>query len=46
MKDIIFQMPKNVEIGFYKSNEIATLIKEMGFKRVLIPLYLDSTSNN
>ena len=36
MKNIIFQMPKKVEIGFYKSNEIATLIKEMGLKRVLI----------
>ena len=36
MKNIIFQMPKKVEIGFYKSNKIATLIKEMGLKRVLI----------
>jgi len=36
MKDIIFQMPKKVEIGFSKSNEIASLIKEMGSKRVLI----------
>jgi alcohol dehydrogenase class IV len=36
MKNIIFQMPKKVEIGFSKSNEIAFLIKEMGLKRVLI----------
>jgi len=36
MKDIIFQMPKKVEIGFSKSNEIASLIEEMGLKRVLI----------
>lgn len=36
MKDIIFQMPKKVEIGFSKSNEIASLIEKMGSKRVLI----------
>ena len=34
MKNIIFQMPKKVEIGFYESNGIATLIKEMGLKRL------------
>lgn len=36
MKNVIFQMPKKVVIGFSKSNKTASIIEEMGLKRVLI----------
>lgn len=36
MKNIIFQIPKKVVIGFSKSNETTSIIEEMGLKRVLI----------
>jgi len=36
MQDFIFQMPRKTEIGFFKSRDIAKIIKEIEIQRVLV----------
>jgi len=36
MKDILFQMPRKIEVGFSKSREIVNIIKKMKLKKILI----------
>jgi alcohol dehydrogenase class IV len=36
MKDLIFQMPRKIEIGFSKSRDLSKIIKEMKLNKVLI----------
>jgi len=36
MKNVIFQMPRKIEVGFSKSRGIAKIIKEMELENVLV----------
>lgn len=36
MKDLIFQMPRKIEVGFSKSRDLSKIIKEMKLNKVLI----------
>lgn len=36
LKDMVFQMPGKVEVGFSKSSRLGEIIKEEGFSRVLL----------
>lgn len=36
MKDFLFQMPRTIEMGYGKSRQIASFVKKMGLKNVLL----------
>ncbi|AZO93516.1 iron-containing alcohol dehydrogenase [Halocella sp. SP3-1] len=36
MQDIIFQIPKRVEIGFSKSEQVGEIVEELGISRLLV----------
>lgn len=36
MKDFLFQMPRKIEVGYAKSRQLASFVKEMGREKILL----------